>query len=488
MAGLTITGLVIKTQDDVVTDLQTQATSIFSDQILPGDTVDVSGNSALGRIIGVIAPSLADVWEAIQQVNDSFNPNSATGISLDNMVALSGISRYAATPTRAQVLLTGDINTVISSPLGMAYSSITQRTFSIVNPITLSLTSASGVGIAVVSAIDATVYTVSYSTDGVNYIDTSITSATGSTTTSILAQLNTALTSALSATFTTSYDSSGRLWLSRIDPFQTVSFSTTTNLRVEKVAMPGLVQDDTAGPYAALESYIDTISVPITGWDSITNPIAAVTGRLVETDVELRERFRNSKFIESANIIEALIDALESVDGVTDVNVLENDTDTTDSNGVTPHSFMPIVLGGLPTDIGAAIWANKPTGIGSIGDTTVQVPDSQGYIHNISFKRPTSVPIYMYLDISSTGTLAGDAVATIKQNLLTYGQTNYLTGDDVVYSRFYTPINAVSGHQVNHFYIGTSANPTATANIPITFEQVATFDVDNMNVIITTST
>ena len=475
MAGLTPEGLEIKSLQEVIDDYKTQAISIFSDLTLPGDVVDVGDNSSLGRIIGVVSPPMADVWEAIQLVADSFNPNAATGISLDNMVVLSGISRFPETPTRAQVVLQGDTNIAISSPLGKVYSSIQQRSYSIVNPVIMSPTAASGVGVAVITATAGAVYTVSYTTDGISYINTSITATASPTAASILAQLKVAIDATLSATFN-SYIEGTRLFLVRDDPFQTVTFTTSINMRIEKVLKPGLVQDDEAGPFPANAFDIDTISVPIIGWDSVYNPVPAITGRLKETDEELRERFRNSKFIISANIIEALIDALKNVSGVTDVQVYENDSDVTNSLGVTPHAFMPIVLGGLPTDIAVAIWTNQPTGIASIGNTTVQIADSQGNLHDIGFKRPTPVPVYMTLDISDTGGMPGDAIAQIRQNLVNYGVSTYLIGDEVIYSRFYTPINAVPGHEVNSFTIGTSPSPVGTSNISIDFDEVATFD------------
>lgn len=479
MAGLTPTGLEIKTLSEVIADYNAQAESIFSDLTLPGDIVDTSAESALGRIIGVVSPALADVWEAIQQVNDSFNPNTATGISLDNIVTLSGINRLPETPTRAQVVLEGDTNTAISSPLGKVYSSVTQRTFSIVNPVVLNLQAASGCGINVLTVSNSTVYTFSYTIDGVNYIDTSITSGSSATVASILAQLKTAIDTALGATFRTYYQNN-LLFVDRLDPFQTVTFATTVNLRIEKIRKPGLVADDTAGPFPALAGAIDTISVPIVGWDSVINPVPAITGRLQETDEELRERFRNSKFVISANIIEALIDALKNVSGVTDVQVYENDTDVTNSLGVTPHAFMPIVLGGLPTDVAQAIWENQPTGIASIGNTTVQIADSQGFIHDIGFKRPTPVPLYITIDISNTGNLPGDAIALMRQNIIDYHAANYFIGDEVIYSRFYTPINAVPGHEVNSFKLGTSPSPTGMVNIPIAFDHVSTIDPNNI--------
>lgn len=475
MAGLTDQGLEIKDLDDVRNDLNSLASSLFADLVAAGDIVDVSPNSTLGRLIGVISPSVAELWAQLQLVNNSFNPNTATGVALDNIVSLSGINRLAAQPTRAQALFEGSNGIILSSPAGRVRSSTTQRTFSIVTPVSLTPQGASAVGIVVANVQQNTVYRFSYSVDGVNFIDTDITSPpSGATAASILDQIETEVNNSLSGIFTT-YRQDGRLFISRTDPFQIVSFTVSVNLRIEKVIKLGLVADDLTGPFEQPANTIDTISVPISGWDDVWNPTAAVTGRYTETDPELRERFRNSKFVQSANIIEALVDALVNVAGVTDCIVYENDTDTTDAQGVPRKSFMPLVLGGLPSDIGNAIWQNKPTGILSYGDTTVQIVDSQGLSHPVSFMRPTNVPVYIKMTIVSdgSGTLPGDAVALIRQNLLDYFDTNNKIGDDVIYSRLYTPINQVPGHMVQSLTIGTAPNPVGVANITVDFDEVA---------------
>jgi uncharacterized phage protein gp47/JayE len=479
MAGLSREGLEIKTLDEVLNDNRIRASNLFADLVPAGDIVDVGSNGTLGRLIGVVSPSEASMWEAIQQVYNSFNPATAIGISLDNIIALSGISRLVAQPTRAQVLLEGTTNITVSSPLGKAYSSTTQRVFSILNPVLLSPTGASGIGIVPITVADSTDYTFSYSVDGVNFVDTTYNSGVGATSASILAGLKTQVDLILGGVFTTYYQD-GRLFITRTDPFQIANFTVSINLRIEKVRKLGVAVDDVVGVFPQQAMSIDTISVPIAGWDSVINPISATTGRLVETDEELRERFRNSKFFQSQNILEALIDALRNVDGVTDVVVYENDTDGPDINGVPAHSFLPIVLGGLPSDIGETIWQNKPTGIPSVGDTTIQITDSQGFLHSISYKRPTEIPIYITVSISNAGGIAGDAQAQIRQNIENYGEANYFIGDDVIYSRFYTPINTVPGHMVNSLFIGTSPSPTGTANIVIDFDAVATFNPANI--------
>ncbi|UAV89679.1 putative baseplate component [Pseudomonas phage COT4] len=484
MAGLSRQGLEIKTLDDVLTDYKTQAASIFSDLVPAGDVVDVSAVSGLGRMIGVVAPAEASLWEALQQVFDSFNPVTAIGVALDNIVALSGITRLAAQATRAQVILEGDPNIIVSSPQGKAYSSSTQRVFSILNPVTLNLKGASGVGIYPSAVANSTDYRFSYSTDGVNFVDAIYTSpASGNTAQTIMNGLQNKVNTLFGSTFTT-YQSNGRLYITRTDPFQIADFSVSVNLQVQKVRKLGLVVDDIVGPYPQEALAIDTISVPISGWDSVSNPVAATTGRLTETDEQLRERFRNSKFYQSQNIIEGILDAIRNVPGVTDAVIYENDTNAPDINGVPAHSFLPIVLGGLPSDVALAIWENKPTGIPSVGNTTVQVPDSQGFLHSISYKQPTEVPVYVKMTISNLGTMPGDADAQIKQQLVDYSDSNQFIGDDVIYSRLYTPINSIPGFTVNSLTIGTAANPTGTSNIVINYDQVGVISADHITVTI----
>jgi uncharacterized phage protein gp47/JayE len=480
MAGLSRQGLEIKTLDDVLTDYKTTAASIFSDLVPAGDVVDVTDNGALGRMIGVIAPAEASLWEALQQVFDSFNPTTAIGVALDNIIALSGITRLPAQATRAQVILEGSLNTIVSSPQGKAYSSSTQRVFSILNPVTLNLLAASGVGVYPTIVADSTVYRFSYSTDGVNFLDAEYTSpASGTTAQVILDGVQQKVEDLFSATFTT-YQSDGRLYITRTDPFQVADFDVSVSLQVQKVRKLGIVIDDVVGPFPQEALAIDTISVPIAGWDTVINPVAATTGRLTETDEELRERFRNSKFFQSQNIVEGILDALRNVAGVTDVVVYENDTDTVDALGVPAHSFLPIVLGGLPSDIGQSIWENKPTGIPSVGNTTVQIADSQGFLHNISYRQPDEVPIYITMEIEDLGGMPGDAGAQIKQNLVNYSDATLFIGTDVVYSRLYTPINSVGGFAVNSLFIGTAPSPTGTTNITIDFDQVATISAENI--------
>jgi len=246
------------------------------------------------------------------------------------------------------------------------------------------------------------------------------------------------------------------------DIFQVTSFSTSANLGITKVDKIGDLIAQEYGPIEQAPNTITSISTPVLGWDSVNNPISAVAGRYVETDEELRERFRVSKFERASNILEALYSALINLDTVEQVVIYENDTDVTDANGIPAHSFMPIVLGGISTNIAQSIWENKPLGIRSYGNTSVMIYDSQGFPHNIGFERPNPVTIYISLDITTNSEFPQDGEQAIKDAIAVYMEAQFGIGEDVIYSRLYTPINSIPGHQVNSLTIGTSPSPVGT--------------------------
>lgn len=481
MAGLTDQGYETKRLEDILSDFKKRAEDIFSDLVPAGDTVDTGDNTALGRLIAVQSPAVADLWEASQQIYDAFNPATATGISLDNMVAFSGISRYGSKSTIAQCVFEGSFGGYVGT-LAKAKSLSTQRTYSPTAPVYFTMSGAAGIGISVLAVQNSTEYSVRYTNDGgVNYTRFAITSDSTATATEILASLMSYINTT-AGSVVTAYMKNGYLYIERVDPFQAVTFEISSNLAVNKVLKMGVVTCDDKGPVEEPARAISAISVPQSGWDSIYNPLPADTGRFEETDEQLRERFRNVKFVQASNILESIVSELRAIDGVKDVVVYENDTGTTNDKGVPGHSFMPIVLGGLSTAIANVIWQNKPIGIQSFGDTTVQILDSQAIEHNVSFKRPEPVRLYINMSLVKNSDFPGDGQAKIGQALLDYLAANYSIGDSIVYSRLYTPINSIPGHQVNSLTLGTSPNPSGMANIPIDFDQIYSLALTDINI------
>jgi len=483
MAGLTDQGFIIKRLADILADNRALAVQLFQDLVQPGDTVDTSDSSALGRLISLESPSEADLWEAAQEVYAAFDPNSATGIALDNLVALGGLTRKEQTFTTSSILVAGDTNTLI--PVGQTVSSsTTSEQFTTTGAISLSPSNASGITVSVVTLQNTTAYSITYANTTTSNTIT-FTSDGSATVAEILIGLQLVIAGA-HPSLTSSVVGSGptaTLVIDRNDIFQTVNFTTTANLGINKVRTVGEVVAVTAGVIVQPANTIDTILTPMLGWDSVNNPVAATPGEDRETDEELRTRFRNGKFERATNTYDAIYSALINTNGVSEVTIYENDTSVVDGNGVPAHSFLPIVVGGLSQDIGNAIWENKPIGIISYGNTSVNVTDVQGGTHVVSFSRPNPVVIYISIDITTDVNFPANGNAAIRSALIDYFAANLGTGDDVIYSRLYTPINSVPGHEVVSLKIGTAPSPTGTSNIVIPFDGIAS--LSSVNIIIT---
>jgi uncharacterized phage protein gp47/JayE len=479
MAGISDQGFTIKRMTEILSDLRTEAVTLFQDLVVPGDQVDVSDSSALGRLIALVSPSLADLWEAAQADYAAFDPNSATGIALDNLVALGGISRQEQTYSTAQVILSGDNGTLVSSGLTVG-STVNSSQWTIISPVALSPSQAAGISIAPLVVADSTLYTITYSsistTNTVSY-----TSGVGATQASILNGIN-ALISSSHPTLESVVEGN-TLKITRVDEFAVVNFSVSANLGIVKVQKLGEVQSVVVGEVTAEANTLTNILTPQLGWDSVTNPTSASAGRNLETDEELRLRFRETKFERASNILEALYSALINLEGVEEVRIYENDTDVMDAFGVPAHSFMPIIVGGVSSEIAQTIWENKPMGIRSYGDTVVVIFDTQGFSHNIGFERPDPVQIYISMNLTTDSTFPATGPDTIRSALIAYIDSLKI-GDDVVYSRLYTPIYLVPGHQIDSLTIGTSPSPVGTSNIVIDFDQIAT--LSSANIIINT--
>lgn len=476
MAGLTDQGFVPKTYEELLTEMRARAVTLFQDLLTePGDIVDTSASTILGRLINLDIAGDSDLWQVAQQVYSAFDPNSATGIALDNLVAYGGLIRGEQTFSTAQALFTGDVGILIDAGLTVR-GTTTGEDFTVRASVTINATGASGIGVQATTVADSTLYTITYA--GATTTNTiSYTSGIGATQASIQAGIKAVVDAShptLTATITNNI-----LYIDRVSVFDTANFTSSANIGIVKARKVGSLTAVNAGPVEGEANTITSIQTPKTGWDAVTNPTAVVPGEDVETDEELRERFRQSKYIRATNILEALYSDLISLANVIEVQIYENDTDVVDSNGVPAHSFLPIILGGDPLEIAESIWENKPLGIRSYGNTTQTIYDSQGFPHEIGFERPNPVDIYIRMDLTTDANYPQNGDDLIKSNLTS---TDFGIGDDVIYSRLYTPINSVAGHQVNSLEVSLDGMTWNTNNIVVPFNGIANLETANITI------
>lgn len=479
MAGLTDSGFEILRLPEVVSTLRQRGVDAFQDLTSPGDTVDTSDSSSIGRMIGIVSDPLSDLWEVAQQTYTAFTVNGATGISLDNIVALSGVSpRLENTFTTSQVIVKGSTGTRIvkDSVIG---STTTSNQFSITSDIELNTSSCISIEIAIQDTTSSLTYNLSF-TGASNSGSVTYTAQISDTPDVILLGIKTLLDSNYS--YLSSEINESVLRVSTVDIFAPMTFNTSSNLGVINVSKMGDVVATEAGPLTQPVNTINRILTPVLGWESVYNPTEAIPGRFRETDEELRERFRRTRFDRASNIVEAIYSALFRLDSVKQVYIDDNDTDVTNANGTPGHSFLVLVDGGTSEDIARAIWDNRGAGVKSFGNTSITIKDKYGYPREIQFSRPTPKDIYVQISLTTDEKFPQDGQDLIKTALSDY-LSSLTIGQDVIYSRLYTPINSVPGHQVNSLLIGLNNPADGTENIQIAFDQIGRILPENITFI-----
>lgn len=150
--GLSPFGFKAKRLNDIKTDLDNQMTAQFGD-------VNLTPQSVMGQLVGVISKVLADIWENLEQVYFSQYPNSADGVALDNVVQFNGIVRLPAAATRVTGLANGIEGTLI--PEGVLARVInTNEVFVSTAAVTISQNNANLATVNVASPAVGQVYTI----------------------------------------------------------------------------------------------------------------------------------------------------------------------------------------------------------------------------------------------------------------------------------------------------------------------------------------
>ena len=166
-------------------------------------------------------------------------------------------------------------------------------------------------------------------------------------------------------------------------------------------------QAATLGPVTPTLNTITIISTITLGVASVNNPYAPTTiGVSEEADVSLRVRRARSVALPSRGYFEGLYGGLIDLAGVTSVNLLENDTGTTDANGIPGHSIWAIVAGGTDAAVANVIYIKRNAGCGMKGSVSVNVTQIDGSLFAIKFDRPTAEALWISFDAAAvTGTI-----------------------------------------------------------------------------------
>lgn len=465
MSGLSESGFLTKRLPQLKGELEQALDSAIGPLNFAPETV-------IGQIVGLDSDAKSQLWELAEDIYQSQYPSTASGVNLDRVVSLNGITRLGALPTSVRAVVSGQAGTSI--PLGaLAKNSNTGEFYEALATKTISAGSSVGAVVAVNLVADSTNYTI---TLGVTPY--TINSGVGATAASIL----TALASALPVSVTTMLGSNSLALM--YDTEQMVSVSS--NITVTQLSGYLDFANTVDGPALLPLGALDEIETPIVGWESVANRTAGVTGRNVETDEELRIRRSGSIRIGAQNTLEGIQAALQSTDGVTQVLVRQNNGTVTDSDGVPPQHVWAIVQGGAAPDIARILFNRVAAGIGTFGGETEQVTSTvTGQVYDINFDRPTIVPIYIQVTLTGSPFLPTDYVQRVRDALVAFGASLQI-GEDVIFTRLYCPIgNAIDGDSyVSGLLVDIVDPPLGTSNIVIDNIELAQINEENISVLL----
>lgn len=479
--GLTPLGFVRPRLPEVRLEIVDDLTARLRAVGYSGD-IETRPDSLFGLLVDTFAERETAVWEQTEAVYYAMYPSSASGVQLDRAVSFTGVSRLPGQPSAVYLMLYGVDGTTVPA-LSQVRNSVTGTLWQTEEDATIGA-GATGDALIRPTVLSATTYTITI--DGTGYSYTSDGTAT-------LAEVLDGLVAQLALSGLTA-SSDGAVVRVRADGRETFVLQVGANLTVTRLGTPVLARSVDDGQVTAEIGELTTIVTLAPGWDTSSNLQRAALGRLVETDAELRVRYRSGVYALGAATLPAIQANLEArVPGIITVKVFENDSDVVDSVGRPPHSIHVVAEGGLDTEIADAIFRYKAGGIDTHGAIAVEVVDSEGAAHSIRFDRPTIRYIWIKVVVSllpaSEEPFPPDGFTQIANNLLAEGNSLGV-GRDVIWQRLLRAVHAVPGVAEADLTLAVTATPLpppaggdySASNVTIADFEVARFAANRISV------
>ena len=327
--SLSASGLTVATQSEL------NALLILGYQAIYGADIDTDPETPDGQQIGLTTQIALDLEDLLVQINNSFDPDNAIGVLLDQRCAINGVQRQAGSYSVTNITL---INSQSVNLYGLDQSA-------------------------------QPVYTIS--------------------------------------------DNAGNQW--QLQTTQ-LGLSSGTHTLSFQAANPGAVQ--------AIPNTITNFVTVVLGVTSVNNPTGLTTlGTNEESDFALRIRRQKSVSLSSQGYLAGLEAALLNIPGVTFALVDENNTGTTNGDGVPGHSIWVIVAGsGAAADIANAIYTKRNAGCGiyNSGDSGAQsyvITQVDGSTFTVYWDDVIEIPLFIQFTAQSLNKINPPNIAAIQSGL-----------------------------------------------------------------------
>lgn len=234
------------------------------------------------------------------------------------------------------------------------------------------------------------------------------------------------------------------------------------------------------GVHRALAGTLTRFNTPIVNLTAVTNPADANVGRLAQTDAEYLLAQIELIAVLGAQSVPAIKANVLLVPGVSFVSIFENDTSGT-VDGVPPHGIEVVVDGGATSAIAETIFAHHVFSTPLAGSVSHTVSDDDGNPHVVKFSRPTSLPVWIWVQLIDADRVLYPGDAAAKQ-IISDAVNASSVGEKLVQTKLYPIVYDIPG--VRDVIIKTSVDGLEWLEEPIvpTLRQQIVTDVAHITI------
>lgn len=191
----------------------------------------------------------------------------------------------------------------------------------------------------------------------------------------------------------------------------------------------GQFQCTVSGAISVVSGGITEVITEISGWDTVTNNNAGITGYDTESDNAFRARITANWFnIRARGALGAIWDNMGALENVASVLVRENPSNADmviDDFTLPEHSVFVCVAGGDSTDIAKCMYNQKTIGANTSGNTRVTYYDSTtGLTNRYWIERAEEVNLSVEVNYSSSYYTTADVEEQIKTAIMGWYKEN----------------------------------------------------------------
>ena len=334
--GLTPDGFIAKQESEIQAEIQSSLSTAF------GESINLLPESVFGQIVGIFAEREALIWQLAEAVYASQYPAGAEGTSVDNILALNALKRLPASPSKTAPVTNGIPGLkVLGTPLTVVtkgslisvfgqtqYQFTIDEDILIENPInaiqTLYFTEIPDAGSFKIKIGLLETADIDWD-DAAADIQTKIRALTGYDDVTVTGTYGTGFVITFAG-------DSGEQEQPEITIEDNTLFKSATAVNVNVVYTQdgapaqglGSATCTQNGPIPAPANTLTVIDSPISGWDSVTNPLDVIPGAFEENDTEAIERRNNLLASQGNGPIQSIVQKVLLIEGVQSAIGFEN--------------------------------------------------------------------------------------------------------------------------------------------------------------------